>query len=183
MFFGSVADNVLRQTDVPVLAVPDGVSRRELRSWPGGRILCAVEFGSRDRDDVLKAGHVARIFGTDLTLIHVVAPTAGPRWLTRGLRQHDRTSLKAARERLDELAVSVRSAVDVRVDSRALLGQPAEEIAAAATDIGASLIVLTLRPGHGLFGTRQGTVTYQVLCGARRPVLAFQQPSSGGRHV
>lgn len=181
MFFGSVTDQVLRRTPVPVLAVPPGAGVRGLKAWPGKGILCAVELSPRDREDVRPAAEIARVFDTDLTLIHVVRPTSGPPWFAGKLRTHDRARLKAARARLEELAQDVRTVLDARSESRVLLGNPAEEISAASTDMGAGLIVLTLRRGHGLFGARQGTITYHVLCGAATPVLALRQGSRPGR--
>lgn len=181
MFFGSVTDRVLRRTTIPVLAVPPGVSARGLTSWPGNRILCAVELSPRAREDVRATAEIARVFGRDLTLVHIVTPTPGAPWLARALRGHDRARLKAARARLEELARWARTLLGAHVESRALLGHPAEEISAMANDIRAGLIVLTLRRGHGLFGARQGTITYQVLCGAATPVLALRQQSPPGR--
>lgn len=175
MFLGSVTEQVLRRTPVAVLAVPPGVSARGLKSWPGRQILCAVEFSPRDCQDVRSAAEIARVFDTDLTLVHVVTPTAGLPWLAKKLRAHDRAGLKTARARLEELARCARTVLDARVESRALLGHPAEEIAATSTDIGAGLIVLALRRGHGLFGPRQGSITYRVLSGAATPILALRQ--------
>ena len=174
MFFGSVTDRVLRTTTVPVLAVPPGVSARALKSWPGERILCAVEFGPRVSEDVHRAAAVAQLFGAALTLLHVVVPTSGPPWVRKELRMYDRSRLKDARRKLDELGRAARS-VAGRVESRVLFGNPADRIAATASEVGARLIVLTLRKGHGLFGRRQGAITYQVLCGGAVPVLALRQ--------
>ena len=179
--FGSITDQVLRRTPIPVLAVPHGAGVGRLKSWPANGILCAIELSPRDREDVRAAAEIARAFHRDLTLVHVVRPTAGPPWLVGKLRVHDRARLKAARARLEDLAKYASTILDGRVEGRALLGTPAEEISAAATDLGAGLIVLTLRRGHGLFGARQGSVTYQVLCGAVTPVLALRQGSHPGR--
>jgi hypothetical protein len=41
--------------------------------------------------------------------------------------------------------------------------------------VSAGLIVVTVRRGHGLFGLRQGTISYRILCGAALPVLAVRQ--------
>jgi nucleotide-binding universal stress UspA family protein len=78
------------------------------------------------------------------------------------------------------LDLVVRGLTDIHVDRRVLLGDPAEEIAAAAADLRAGLTVLFLRRGHGLFGARPGSITYRVLCGTSTPVLAFP-PSRSGR--
>ena len=175
MFFGSVTERVLRTTTVPVLAVPPGVSTRALKSWPGERILCAVEFGPRASADVRAAAQVAREFGAALTLLHVVVPTPGPPWVREQLRTYDRSRLTAARNRLEQLGRIAHALVEGGVESRVSLGNVAHEIATTATDAGARLIVLTLRKGHGLFGRRQGAITYEVLCGGAVPVLALRQ--------
>jgi nucleotide-binding universal stress UspA family protein len=175
MFFGSVTEQVLRKTSVPVLAVPGTSPVRALAPWPAGNIVCAVELGPRASDDVREAAEMARAFDCRLTLVHVVSPTVRQPWLGRALGAYDRQQLKSARQKLEKLARGVRRLVAGGVEARALLGHPAQEIAAVAGDLGASLIVLTLRPGHGLFAPRQGTITYHVLTGSPVPVLALRQ--------
>jgi nucleotide-binding universal stress UspA family protein len=182
MFFGSTTEQVLRKTAVPVLAVPPG-AERGLKAWPGARVLCALELTPRDKDDARSAAAIASALGASLTLLHVVSPSSGPPWLKGKLLAHDREQLKAARSRLDELARVARSASDALVESRTVLGNPAEEISATATDMRAGLIVLTLRPGHGMFGAKQGSITYRVLCGSTIPVLALQQRSRAARRT
>jgi nucleotide-binding universal stress UspA family protein len=175
MFFGSVTEHVLRKTSVPVLAVPLTSPVRTLDSWPAGNIVCAVELGPRAPDDVRAAAEMARAFDCGLTLVHVVSPMRRQPWLGRMLRARDREQLKSARQKLEKLARGVRRLVAGGVGTQALLGHPAQEIAAVASDLRASLIVLTLRRGHGLFAPRQGTITYRVLTGSPVPVLALRQ--------
>jgi hypothetical protein len=67
----------------------------------------------------------------------------------------------------------MRIAKSVRASAGVVLGYPDEEIPAAALDAGAGLILLALRRGRGIFGRRQGTTTYHVLCGSPVPVLAL----------
>jgi nucleotide-binding universal stress UspA family protein len=78
--------------------------------------------------------------------------------------------LAGAKARLRRLAADVPGS---EVDCRAVLGDPGEELPALAEDVGADLIVLRLRRGHGLFGKKQGSITYRVLCGSAIPVLAL----------
>jgi hypothetical protein len=78
--------------------------------------------------------------------------------------------------------IASRTALHLREVVGVVLGDAPEEIAATATDVGARLIVLTLRKGHGLFGRRQGAITYRVLCSGAVPVLALRQGSRPARN-
>jgi nucleotide-binding universal stress UspA family protein len=60
-------------------------------------------------------------------------------------------------------------ATAVRVE----FGKPADEIAKVASSRHVGLVVMTRRRGQGLFGPRQGSISYQVLCNANTPVLAL----------
>jgi len=169
LFVGSTAGRVLRTTKSPVLAVPP-VSRADRYpspDWPR-QVVAAIELGSRAGDDARRAVGVARWFRARAALATVVPPAQTPPWLHVNSGDRDRVGL--ARKALLRVAASVGGdAVPVRV----LLGDPAEQIAAAAADGGAGLIVLLLRPADRLFGTRQGSVAYRVLCNASMPVLAL----------
>jgi nucleotide-binding universal stress UspA family protein len=166
LFFGSVAEAVLRGARSPVLVVPRGRPRRA--SKPAlTAILGAIELGPNDRADARNMAHVARALGARLTLLHVVPRVAGPPFLAPQLERADRQRFEATRARLMRIAKSVRASAGV------VLGYPDEEIPAAALDAGAGLILLALRRGRGIFGRRQGTTTYHVLCGSPVPVLAL----------
>jgi nucleotide-binding universal stress UspA family protein len=172
MIFGSVTEQVLRTTPVPLLAVPPRASGRKLVGWPRKNIVCAVELAPGDQETVDAGAAVARAFDTALTLVHVVAPTLRQPWLSRAASDHDRLQLESTRHRLEALAANVRTRVRSKVNTRAMLGSPADGIAAAAAATHAALIVLTLREGHGLFGPRQGSITYRLLSSSAIPVLA-----------
>jgi hypothetical protein len=57
------------------------------------------------------------------------------------------------------------------------VGIPEDEIAAAALEMKAGLIVLALRRGNGLFRSRQGTTTYRVCVDDARPGVAAGRES------
>jgi nucleotide-binding universal stress UspA family protein len=172
MIFGSVTEQVLRTTPVPLLAVPPRATGRAMKGWPRRNIVCAVELAPGDQETVDAGAAVARAFDTALTLVHVVAPTLRQPWLAQAVRDRDRRQLESARQRLEALAANVRTRLRTRVTARVLLGNPANGIATAAAATHAALIVLTLREGHGLFGPRQGSITYRVLSSSAIPVLA-----------
>jgi len=168
MFFGSTTEHVLRQATRAVLAVPH--TPKIPKGWPGNRVVGAIELSGSDRQDSRAIAEVARAFGAKLTLVHVVRPTAAPPWLAPQLRTQDRERLAAAKARLRRLAADVAGS---DVESRVVLGDPGEELPALAEDVGADLMVIRLRRGHGVFGRRQGSTTYRVLCGSAIPVLAL----------
>jgi nucleotide-binding universal stress UspA family protein len=175
-FFGSTTEQVLRQTRVPVLAVPvHGPRLTSKGAWPGKRIVAAIALGPRASRHAADAAEVASWFGARLLLVHVVTPTAGPHWLTRSLRQHDRARLERARAALDRVRASVGAEGDV--ESRLLVGEVQAQVTSAAADVGAGLIVTTLQSGDRL-GAARGSTTYRILCGSNLPVLALPGPAS-----
>ena len=58
-------------------------------------------------------------------------------------------------------------------DCRVQTGKPADKIAAIAANSNVGVVVMMRRRGEGLFGPRQGSISYQVLCEAHTPVLAL----------
>lgn len=182
LFFGSTTAQVLTRAGVPVLAIPPSGTRPVSAAWPGRRVLSAISLGRHAAHDVATAGELARWFGAALSLVHVVEPTHVPSWLTGRPDRHDRSRADAARTRLERLVSTLGPAGTA--DIHVLVGDPATQIAALATDLGAGLVMVTLRKAPGLFGARQGSITYRVVCEAGTPVLAL--PASwrpdGGRH-
>jgi nucleotide-binding universal stress UspA family protein len=169
LFFGSTTAQVLRDAPAPVLAIP-ALARPAPRRWPGGPMLGAVDLGGGDRRQVHRMASLARALESDLVLVHAVAKTAGPPWLASPLRLKDRDRLAAARSRLETLASSIDGTA---AKSHVLLGEPAAVISKLAADIRAGVVVVMLRPGHGLLAPRQGSITYRILCESSAPVLAL----------
>ena len=170
LFFGSTTARVLAQTAIPVLAVPPARPRgSRLSTWPGRRILAAIDLGPGASADVQAATALARWFGAALTLVHVVEKTRAPRWLSLGLGEHDRTRVARAMARLSRLA---RKDQGVTVDTQVVVGEPAGQLAALASDQDVGLVIVTLRGADRLFGDRKGDTTYRVVCETSTPVLA-----------
>ena len=174
-FFGSTAQGVLRRATTPVLIVPRRRRQRKGATRLAGGMLGAIDLGPASSDDVRRTARAAARLGLPLTLLHVVPATPSPRWFASELADHERDRLLAAAARLSALAGSVKSR------SKVVLGQPDLAIPAVAAETKAAVIALTLRRGRGLFGRRQGSTTYQVLCGATIPVLAL--PGAAGRRA
>lgn len=182
LMLGSTTHRILRRSPLPVLATPPvvGRSRGVAKDWPGKAIIAPVDIGIRDRADALAAAVVARELGTQLQLVHVIEPMASSPWLEgeapRRALQQQRLALTRLTRLQDELK-------DVTVSVRVETGRPADEIAKIASSTHASLVVMTRRQGEGLWGPRQGSISYQVLCKAHTPVLALPSDMAWMRRV
>lgn len=170
-FFGSTTERILRQTTVPVLAIPPTARGTVGQRWPGRRMLAAIDLHANASSDARAFARVARAFGRPMTLVHVVEPSQLPPWLDGFANRDGQSRSDAARATLDRLAASVD---DVETDTRVLAGDPSRQIPRLAKQAGADVIVLALRHGDGLLGAPQGTITYRVLSsGSPIPVLAI----------
>jgi nucleotide-binding universal stress UspA family protein len=172
LFFGSVTQAVLRRTPTPTLVVARQRPQREAPKLPTRPVLGALEFGPNERTDANRMARAASLLGGPLTLLHVVHRVPDLLGTPAQLDPYHHRQLNEARTRMKGIADRVGAV------SRVALGIPEDEIAAAASEMKAGLIVLALRRGHGLFGSRQGTTTYRVLCASTTPVLALPPPVS-----
>jgi nucleotide-binding universal stress UspA family protein len=176
VILGSTTERMLRRTSLPVLAVPlspsEAVGVREpAGSWPGSAIMVPVDLGEQSGRDVREVERIARAFGTDLLLVHVVPQLQPPPWYRADLSAHRRVQMTKAERQLESLAKTVGAGVNTEV--RVVSGRPADEISALAADERIGLVVMHLRKGPGLFGSRAGSIAAHVLRHAVTPVLAL----------
>ena len=170
LFFGSTTLRVLQTTTMPVLAVPPSrtVPRRH---WPSGVMVVPIDLGREAARELRTASALAQAWSAPLVVVHVVAQLRAPSWLGTNRRAYDRARVSKARARLDALTAEADDSG--HVERRVLVGDPAETVAAVATDVHADLLVMTLRAPTQLLGSRPGAVAYRVLCRAPAPVLAL----------
>ena len=172
VMFGSTTHRVLRESSLPVLATPPVMTRSSgpPRNWPGKRAIAPVELGPRDRSDAFAAATVARKLGVRLQLVHVVEPIPSIPWLeldeVRRNQQRHRKALAELTQLKEDLAWAV-------ADCHVARGKPSDEIAKLASSSAVGLVIMTRRRGKGLFGPRQGSISYQVLTRAKTAVLAL----------
>ena len=177
LFFGSIAERVLRDAPIPVVAVPvpdddNGSDAPAIRE-----VMAAVEL-----DDTAEAiaGHAATVadaLDVPLVLLHVVSRVYGAPRAASVEDAAERLRESNARERLGGLAERVgRTGVGPVVEIRS--GPAAEEIASAAA---ARQALVTLASGGNDEHHRPGSIAYRVLCLSDLPVLAVpvRRRSSG----
>jgi nucleotide-binding universal stress UspA family protein len=183
VLLGSTTHRILRHSPLPVLATPPGSGRARgpAKGWPGTLVIAPIDVGAGDRAEVLAADAAARALGTRLELVHVVEPVTSPLWLEPiDAERQDVRRQRRATARLTKLQDEHAGVVTaVRVET----GKPADEIAKIASSRHVGLVVMTRRRGQGLFGPRQGSISYQVLCKANTPVLALPADRAWMRRV
>ena len=163
LFFGSVAEKILRRAEVPVMAVPCAGSH----DGPVlSRVLAALEVDDTSERTAARAAEIAHHLGLPLAFVHAVAPLpTGWRWVD-SLEASTPLRVKRARVRLNEIAKTLNVAADVDVR----VGSPAEQVAAAARDHPGTLLVVGL-DGDAPLG-RVGSTAYRIVCLSEAPVLA-----------
>jgi nucleotide-binding universal stress UspA family protein len=170
---GSTTLGVLQQTTVPVLVVPwppDGSPDGVPASWPGERIVAAIDLSSDAEDAVEAAAGIAKWFGAELLLIHAVSPAAAPEWFRAELGIGQKARIEEARRVLSGRAAAVKG---VRTAATVVEGHPADAIVASATTARAGLIITTLHNRRGWFGSKRGAISYELVARAVAPVLAL----------
>jgi nucleotide-binding universal stress UspA family protein len=176
VLIGSTTERMLRRASLPVLAIPQSSSeavgaQEPAPSWPGAAILVPVDLREQSARDVRDAEQIARAFATNMVLVHVVSPLQAPPWFRADVSAHQLVQSIAAQRRLESLAKTVSPGINTEV--RVVGGRPANAIAALAAEEGIGVVVMHLRRGPGLLGSRAGSIASHVLRHAATPVLAL----------
>ena len=179
VLIGSTTARMLRRAAKPILAVPsipagDDSAQTPGRLWPGAAILVPVDLREQSGPDIREAELIARAFGTTLVLVHVVPPLQTPPWYRADLSAHHRMRVAKAERQLESLAEAIGPGVTT--ETQVVAGNPPDEIAALAAETRIGLVVMHLRRGPGLFGSRAGSIAAHVLRHAVTPVLALPGP-------
>ncbi len=151
LWLGSVAEDVVRRSTIPVLVLHGRPAK--MRS-----VLAPVDFNSHSEQGVRVAAKVAAAFGAPMTVLHIIGP-ADP----------DPTgSLESVRKRL-----SAATARRARVKTKWRRGYPTEEILKAGRS---AWIVLVAQRKSMLRDWVLGTTVERVLRFSSTPVLTVPAP-------
>jgi nucleotide-binding universal stress UspA family protein len=169
IFLGSTTRHVLRATSVPVLAVPPRAPATPSAGWPARRVAVAVDLDDHTMADARAAADFAQRLRAKVVLVHVLPAIEAPPWMRlRGER--DATRIKDAEVKLTRVAAALGAGT--HVETHVLVGNPAEAIGYFARRR-VDLVILTLRRGPGVLGSRPGSLTYELLTVTSTPVLAI----------
>ena len=179
-FLGSVAEEVVRTAECPVLTLRQTVGERGVR--PFERLLAPIDFSTPARQALGAARSLAEVYGAELHLLHVVEapavpPSFGPLYsaAAAGVAFGD-----LAREVEGNLRQLLEETKGPEVDSRLEVaeGIAAPTITRYAEQRDCDLIVIAT---HGLTGLEHfllGSVTEKVMRTAPCPVLVLKQENA-----
>lgn len=167
---GSVAEEVLRLAECPVLAVR--MDKDLSAGLEVGRIVVPMDYSADSEVALRHGGEIAALHRADLQLLHVVMGEAMPA-LEFDVREMLEDYATRARERLEERADSVLGpGVDHEVTVR--VGHPVTEITEFAEERNADLVVLSSHGRSGLEHLLLGSVAEGVLRHVHCPVLVVK---------
>jgi nucleotide-binding universal stress UspA family protein len=177
---GSTTEWLLGRAGVPILAIPPAIEaiapQAPRRTWPGPTIMAPVDLGPESARDIRDAAALARTLDANLLLLHVVPQLQLPPWYRADLSAQAQLRIEKAKRQLELVAKAAGKAL--RVEPRVRCGSVPDEIALAAAADRVGLVVMRLRKGPGLFGSRAGSIAYHILRHAITPVLALPPRST-----
>ena len=169
LILGSVAEEVFRQSSVPVLTVGPNIhghqKHPELR-----HILAPCDLTAKSHPAVRYACALAAGHHSWLTVLHVVEHA------NEGVKVDPERVKTRVRERLAEIAGEAGIGLDINY--RVEFGRVASTILDVASSLDSDLIVLGVRPSTGVLDRFVWPVAYELVREAPCPVLTIRQSSN-----
>ena len=172
LLLGSVAEQVLRSVNLPVITVgPEAHLPVEEEEAGPQVVLYATTLRETSRPSAVLACQFAANHKQHLVLLHVLPP------IDEMKRNGVPSALdSAAAHELLNLATMARAEAGLTVEPLLLHGNPAIEILATAVEKRASLIVLGSTHRSAFENLTRDRTVYRVLAHARCPVLTLREP-------
>lgn len=170
LLLGSVAEQVLRSVNIPVITVGPEAHLPVETAQHQAVVLHATTLREASRPSAALACHIAATLGARLLLLHVLPhlEEMQSRGLPTGLDS-------AAMHELKELAEVTARGTDVAVEVAVAHGNPAIEILAASSERHVSLIVMGSTPRSAFANLTRDRTVYSVLAHARCPVMTIRE--------
>ena len=173
LLLGSVAEQVLRSVNLPVITVGPEAHLPEASDGAERVVLHATTLRETSRPSAALACRIAANQKAKLVLLHVLPP----------IDEMERDGLptgldSTAMHELHILSAVTRTRCCLSVEPRVVHGNPSIEILAEASEDHASLIVLGATNRSALENLTRDRVIYKVLAHARCPVLTLREPLS-----
>lgn len=163
MMLGSIAEEIYRKADCPVLTIGPESPANPKREMRPRRILLATDLRDQAHRACNYAIAMARRHQAELTILHAIEDEVSD----FGRAEQQRLGALA---RMDGL-IPKEAPLAVEPQMFVVRGDAAEEILRIAYGRDADLIVIGLHGGKRLAGHLPGTVAYRVVCSAPCPVL------------
>jgi nucleotide-binding universal stress UspA family protein len=172
LLLGSVAEQVLRSVNLPVMTVGPEAHLAVEGSVPERVVLHATTLREASRPGAALACQIAHTLKAKLVVLHVLPPVdeMERKGLPTGLDS-------AALQQVNVLANENQCGCSAEIVPRVAHGNPAIEILSAAADYHACLIVLGATQHSALDDLTRNRTIYKVLAHARCPVLTLKELS------
>ncbi len=178
LLIGSVAEQVLRSVNLPVITVGPEAHLPVEGSVPERVVLHATTLRETSRPSAALACQAAMLLGARLVLLHVLPPI--PEMQRKGLP----TGLdSAAMQELRAIAEETSRECTIPIEPHVVHGNPAIEILAEASNRRAALVVLGANRRSALETLTRDRTVYKVLAHARCPVMTLREPEAGDREL
>lgn len=186
-FQGRLGQQVLAESETPVLVVPTAPAGRE-SEWRCRRIVLALAEEGRESDVLEPGTAIAEAAGAALGLVRVVA-TAGTvggdrRWPARLLPEGTRAILESEKRQAVERLGRLGGELEERgfeVQAVVERGEPVDGILAAIDRLDADLVVLASRGLAGLPAVWNASVAARLIERTDRSVLLVRRSTEAGR--
>ena len=183
LLLGSVAEKVLRTSEIPTLIVPAHAAHVGFgHAAPFKHILCPTDFSPSSLDALATAMTLAEEGDADLTVLHVV--DTPPEFVdavmsTRLPLPVIRANIEASCQKRLQTLVPESVRTYCTVQTVVAEGRPAREILRVAAEQHADLIVMGVHGRGGIDLLLFGSKTHEVIRTGQRPVLTIR--GSAGR--
>ncbi|HEY3624708.1 MAG TPA: universal stress protein [Terracidiphilus sp.] len=182
LLLGSVAEQVLRSANLPVITVgPEAhpqVNVAVLPNIEAGGVLHATTLREASRPSAALACQIASALNTRLILLHVLPPQEEMQ--RKGLPTGaDSLALRELRAIAEETGCGC----SISIEAHVVHGNPAIEILTEAANRHASLIVLGASQRNVFQNLTRDRTIYKVLAHARCPVLTLLEPKAESEEV
>jgi nucleotide-binding universal stress UspA family protein len=169
LLLGSVAEQVLRSANIPVLTVGPEARLPVDASTADRVVLHATTLREASRPSAALACQIAALLNARLVILHVLPPANGA--------PHPQPSIldSAAGNELHALAAATSEGSLVCVEPRIVHGHPAIEILAESEHRHATLVVMGSTARSGFQNLTRDRTVYKVLAHAHCPVLTLRE--------
>jgi len=172
LLLGSVAEQVLRSVDLPVMTVGPEAHLEVANDTRQRVVLHATTLRETSCPSAALACQIASVQRAKLVLLHVLPPIDATK------RGNVPTGLDStAMHELGSLAAEIGASESccAKVETRVAHGHPAIEILAASVELEANLIVLGATNRSTFHSITHDRTVYRVLAHARCPVLTLRE--------
>ena len=171
MILGSVAEEVFRQADCPVLAVGPHAEAQVPRELGLANILLATDFGPSAERAAQYAFSLAQEYGARLTVLHVVEDV-------RAYTEEEEERVREVNIHEMRKFMPPESESWCNVKFHVTFGSAVEEILGAASETKANLIIMGAQTRKTFAGHMPLTIAYNVAAKAECPVLTVRGGSA-----